>query len=194
MVRPLWKSMRPTWPGFSTKTRCVGVFSLEFLLGVIYFLNSGADVASVSPEARSARLQSAADVLEHGTEPFFESMVPKLLGTTTRDTRPDLVQGALTMMRKMLPENVAQVQRGMAERPDSVTTLKTINVPTLVLTGSEDILTGSNEAAVMHENIPGSQLILVARAGHFAAWEQPDETGTILRRFLESLPPGSFPL
>jgi 3-oxoadipate enol-lactonase len=143
-----------------------------------------------TPEAKSARLQSAADVLERGTEPFFESMVPKLLGATTRDTRPDLVQGALTMMRKMLPQNVAQVQRGMAERLDSVTTLKTINVPTLVLTGSEDILTGSNAAVLIHENIPGSQLILVPRAGHFAAWERPDETGTILRRFLESLPAG----
>ena len=33
-----------------------------------------------SPEARAARLQAAADVVERGTEPFFESMVPKLIG------------------------------------------------------------------------------------------------------------------
>ncbi len=32
-----------------------------------------------SPEARAGRLQAAADVLERGTEPFFESMVPKLM-------------------------------------------------------------------------------------------------------------------
>ena len=38
-----------------------------------------------SPEARAGRLQAAADVLERGTEPFFESMVPKLMGQTTRD-------------------------------------------------------------------------------------------------------------
>jgi pimeloyl-ACP methyl ester carboxylesterase len=50
------------------------------------------------------------------------------------------------MMRKMSPEDVAQVQRGMAERPDSMETLKTINVPTLIVTGDEDILTGPNEA------------------------------------------------
>jgi 3-oxoadipate enol-lactonase len=143
-----------------------------------------------SPEAKAARLQSAADVLERGTEPFFESMVPKLLGKTTRESRPDLVQSALNMMRKMSPENVAQVQRGMAERPDSVATLKTINVPTLLLTGSEDILTGSSEASLMHQNIAGSRMIIVPRAGHFAAWEQPEETGTVLRRFLDSVPVG----
>ena len=54
-----------------------------------------------SPEAKAARLQAAADVVERGTEPFFESMVPKLIGETTRESRPDLVDGALRMMRKM---------------------------------------------------------------------------------------------
>ena len=71
-----------------------------------------------SAEARAGRLQAANDVIERGTEPFFESMIPKLLGKTTREARPDLVKGALRMMRKMSPEDVALVQRGMAERPD----------------------------------------------------------------------------
>ncbi|PYX13765.1 MAG: alpha/beta hydrolase, partial [Acidobacteria bacterium] len=103
-------------------------------------------------------------------------------------TRPDLVDGALGMMRKMSPEDVAQVQRGMAERPDSVTTLKTINVPTLVLTGDEDILTGPPEAELMHSNIAGSEMKIVPRAGHFSPWEQSEQVGKILRQFLDSLP------
>src|SRR5271165_3249238 len=81
-----------------------------------------------TPEARAGRLQAAADVMERGTEPFFESMLPKLLGKTTYSTRPDLVDGALRLMRTMSAEDVALVQRGMAERPDSVETLNTINV------------------------------------------------------------------
>ena len=91
-----------------------------------------------SPEAKATRLQAAADAVERGTEPFFESMVPKLIGKTTRTSRPDLVDGALRMMRKMSATDVAQVQRGMAERPDSVPDLRSINVPTLVITGDED--------------------------------------------------------
>src|SRR5580700_544825 len=66
-----------------------------------------------SAEARAGRLQAAAEVLERGTEPFFESMIPRLLAKTTRAARPDLVDGALRMMRKMSPDDVAQVQRGM---------------------------------------------------------------------------------
>jgi non-heme chloroperoxidase len=137
-----------------------------------------------SAEARGARLQAANDVLDRGTEPFFESMIPRVFSKTTRETRPDLVEGGLRMMRKMSPEDVAQVQRGMANRPDSVETLKTINVPTLLVTGDEDNLTGVNEAELMRQHITGSQLRVVPRAGHYSAWEQPNEVAALLRQFL----------
>ena len=89
------------------------------------------------------------------------------------------------MMRKMSPEAVAGVQRGMAERPDSVPTLKTINVPTLIITGEEDVVTGLPDAELMKQNIPGSQMKVVAKAGHFSPWEQPEEVGKLLRNFLD---------
>jgi 3-oxoadipate enol-lactonase len=136
-------------------------------------------------EARAGRLQAAADVMERGTEPFFENMIPKLIGKTTRDARPDLVDGALRMMRKMSPAGVASVQRGMAERPDSVETLKTIDVPTVLVTGDEDSLTSAPEAELMRQNIAGSQLRVVAKAGHYSPWEQPEEVGKLLRQFLD---------
>ncbi|MGB8987272.1 MAG: alpha/beta hydrolase [Candidatus Sulfotelmatobacter sp.] len=140
-----------------------------------------------APDARAARLQAADDVIERGTEPFFESMIPRLLGKTTRETRPDLVEGALRMMRKMSPQDVAQVQRGMAERPDSVDTLKTIHVPTLLLTGEEDVLTGVNEAEVMRQHIPNAQLRVLPKAGHYSPWERPEETGRVLHQFLDGI-------
>src|SRR6266853_3718442 len=130
-------------------------------------------------EARAARLQAANDVIERGTEPFFESMIPRLLGKSTREARPDLVEGALRMMRQMSPADVAQVQRGMAARPDSVETLKTINVPTLLVTGDEDILTGLNEAELMRQHISGSQLRVIPKAGHYSPWEQPEEAAKL---------------
>ena len=140
-----------------------------------------------SPEAQAGRRQAAAEVMERGTEPFFQSMIPRLLGKTTRDTRPDLVEGALEMMRKMSPADVAAVQRGMAERPDSVDTLKTINVPTLLVTGDEDILTGLNEAELMHRHIAGSELRVLPKAGHYSPWEQPEAAGRLLRQFLDGV-------
>jgi 3-oxoadipate enol-lactonase len=137
-------------------------------------------------EARANRLKAAALVLEQGTEPFLETMIPKLMGRTTVATRPDLVGGAHAMMRKMSAENINLVQRGMAERPDSVADLKTINVPTLIEIGEEDVLSTVADGELMRQNIAGSRLKVIPKAGHYAPWEQPEAVGPVLRQFLDS--------
>jgi pimeloyl-ACP methyl ester carboxylesterase len=136
-------------------------------------------------EARANRLKNAASVLEQGTEPFLETLIPKLIGHTTITTRPDLVEGARAMMRKMSAEDINLVLRGMAERPDSVADLKTINVPTLIVIGEEDGFSTPADGEFMRQNIAGSQLKVIPKAGHYAPWEQPEAVGKILRQFLE---------
>lgn len=138
-------------------------------------------------EARANRLKTADTVLEQGTEPFIESMIPKLMGRTTPAARPDLINGARAMMRNMSAEDVSLVQRGMAERPDSVVDLKTINVPTLIVIGEEDVLSTVADGELMRQNIRGSQLKVIPKAGHYAPWEQAELVGKILRQFLDSV-------
>jgi pimeloyl-ACP methyl ester carboxylesterase len=138
-------------------------------------------------DARVARLQAAASVLEQGTEQFFLGMAQKVMGKNTHHLRPDLVEGAVRMMQKASAEDIAAIQRGMADRPDSVETLKSINVPTLVVTGDEDTMTGAAEAEFIHRHIVGSRRKVIRRAGHYSAWEQPEEAGVLLREFLQSL-------
>jgi len=138
-------------------------------------------------ESRANRLRAAADVLERGTESFIEAMIPRLLGKTTVENRPDLVASARTMMRKMAPQDINLVQQGMADRPDSVPTLQTINVPTLVLVGDEDLVSPVADAELIRQGIPGAQLKVVSRAGHYAVFEQPQEVGTVMRQFLDKV-------
>lgn len=137
-------------------------------------------------EGHAARLKSATDVLEQGTEWFADSMIPRLLGETTRRTRPDLVDGARRMMLAMSPQDINLVQRGMAERPDSVPTLKTIDVPTLVVVGDEDGLAPVAEAESMRQHVAGAQLKVIPRGGHYAIWEQAEESGRVVRQFLDA--------
>lgn len=137
-------------------------------------------------EGRANRLKSADDVEKHGPVPFIDSMVPKLLGQTTRTTRPDLVERARKMMRSMTVPGIAAVQRGMAARSDSVPTLKTIDVPLLILAGEEDTLTPVADAQQMHSNVAGSRLEVLPRAGHYAVFEQHEPAARLLRGFLDS--------
>ena len=139
-------------------------------------------------EARGNRLKSADSVLEQGTEPFLQGTISKLLGPTTFRSRPDLVEGALRMMRKMSPEDISLVLRGMAERPDSVPDLKLINLPTLIVMGEEDALATAGDGELMRQNIPGSRLKMIPKAGHYSPWERPEAVAPLLRQFLDFVP------
>jgi pimeloyl-ACP methyl ester carboxylesterase len=140
-----------------------------------------------TPDSRTARLQSAERVLREGTAWFVDDMASKLMSAATRINRPDIVENARAMMRKMSPQDVAGVQQGIADRPDSVSTLASIDVPTLLIAGEEDSVPLA-EVELMRQHIAGSQLRVIAGAGHYAALEKPQEFGRLLRGFLDGLP------
>jgi len=161
-------------------------FWRQFRERVVALVLSNTRAAAESPEGRANREKSIQSVQERGPSPFIEEMLPKLLGTAL-ETRADLVAGARAMMSRMTVAGIVAVQRGMAMRPDSIPTLKTINVPTLIIAGEEDSATPLPEAELMSRNIKGSRLEVVARAGHYAAFEQPEYCGKLLRNFLDGL-------
>jgi len=142
-----------------------------------------------TPEGKAGRLQVADRVLREGTLGFVDELIAKLVSPTTRANRPDIVDAARAMAMKMSPADVAAVQRGMAERPDSIATLPTINVPTLVIAGEDDSVPLA-ELQLMQQHIVGSELKVIANAGHYAAMERPGEFGRLLRTFCDAQPRG----
>ncbi len=139
-------------------------------------------------QARQDRLKSAEDVEKHGPVGFLDGMVPKLLGTTTRTNRADIADAARKIMSKATVAGIAAVQRGMAARPDSVPTLATINVPTLVIAGEEDSIP-LEELQKIHRGVAGSRIAVIPKVGHYAAFEKPQEVGREIRQFLDSMQP-----
>ncbi|MGA3127007.1 MAG: alpha/beta hydrolase [Candidatus Korobacteraceae bacterium] len=138
-----------------------------------------------SEEARAGRLKNAEEILLNGPEWAIEQMMPKLLSPVTMSSRLDVVEQAKATMRRAGAAGMAAMQRGMAERSDSIATLAGIDVPTLVLGGEDDTPAPVSELERLARGIRGAELKIVRRAGHFAAFEQPDEVGRIVREFLE---------
>lgn len=149
-------------------------------VGALVLANTrpGAETA----DGRANRLAVADKVVREGTAAFVEDMLHKLMSPVTWSNRPDIVDAARDMMQQMSPQDVAAVQQGMADRPDSISTLPAINVPTLIL-GSEDDSIPRAEIELMRQLIPNSQLHVIAQAGHYAALEQPEEFARLLRSF-----------
>ena len=157
----------------------------ERVAGLV-FCNTKA--APDNDQARADRLKSAEDVEQHGPASFLDSLAAKLVGAATRSNRPDIQAAARKIMAKSTVAGIAAVQRGMAVRPDSLPTLATINVPTLVIAGEDDI-TPLADLQAIQQGIRGSQITVIPKAGHYAIFERPDEVGRAIRRFLDSMPP-----
>lgn len=139
-------------------------------------------------DARRTREENARRALAEGMGPIVDSMLPKLLSERTRVREPETVARVREMMLGVKPEGAAAALRGMALRRDQTDLLPKIDVPVLVLVGSEDIVTPPSDAEAMHALIEGSRLQVVEGAGHVSNVERPGEFDRALAEFLEGLP------
>ena len=138
-------------------------------------------------QARADRLKMAERVLAEGNDFVPEVMLPKLLGETSREHRPEVVEKVTALIREQTPEAIAGAQRGMAARAATTDVLATIKVPTLVVTGEEDVVTGPEIGRDLAAGIPGARFLLVEEAGHLVNLEQPEIVNEALLDFLAPL-------
>ena len=135
--------------------------------------------------ARENRLRVAEQVLAAGsTEALARAMVATLLGSTSLADRPEVVARVRALVEAADPAGVAWAQRAMAARPDSVGTLAAFPRPALVIWGEEDVTSSRAEQDLMVAALPDGQLATIARAGHLAAMEAPEQVSAALLRFL----------
>jgi 3-oxoadipate enol-lactonase len=139
-------------------------------------------------EARGTREQNARRALDEGMAPLADAMLPKLLSTRTRESAPEVVARVREMMLGVDAEGAAAALRGMALRRDQTDTLSKVDVPTLVIVGSEDAVTPPSDAEAMSALIEGSRLVRIEGAGHVSNMERPEEFDRALAEFLEGLP------
>jgi pimeloyl-ACP methyl ester carboxylesterase len=138
-------------------------------------------------QARGDRLAMAERVLAEGNGFVPEVMLPRLLGQTSREHRPEVVEKVAALIREQAPAAIAGAQRGMAARADTTDVLATIKVPTLVVTGEEDVVTGPEVGRDLAAGIPGARFLLVEEAGHLVNLEQPEIVNEALLDFLAPL-------
>jgi pimeloyl-ACP methyl ester carboxylesterase len=154
-------------------------------LGGLVLLDTrhGAD----SEAARDERLAMADRVEAEGVGFLPEVMLPRLLGETSRRERPEVVRLVTETILDQDPQGIAAAQRGMAARPDSTASLAAIDVPTLVIVGAEDQLSGPAEARAIAAAVRDARLVQVPAAGHLVNLEQPDPVNEALLDFLAPL-------
>lgn len=140
-----------------------------------------------SPEAKTNREKAAAKAKEQGSGAIAADLLPKILAPQTYTARPELVDQVKKMMEETSVEGIVGASLGMKERPDSQTTLEDIEVPTLILHGTDDQIISPEEARQMNVAIPDSQLQILPGTGHLLNMEKADLFNQAIRGFLNSL-------
>ncbi|MDQ7806310.1 alpha/beta fold hydrolase [Amycolatopsis sp. A133] len=147
-----------------------------------------------TPEARQARFDTADRITAEGMEQYAEELLPKMISKQTRATRPDVEAHVRRMMRTAPEKGAAAALRGRAERPDYTPGLANLEVPTLVVVGSEDEFTPVADAELIHRRTKGSTLVVVEGAGHLPNLEREAEFDEALSTFLtDSTSSGATP-
>jgi pimeloyl-ACP methyl ester carboxylesterase len=140
------------------------------------------------PEARANRERIAEAVLEAGsTRSLARTMPETLLGEGSRANRPDLIDRVTEWIDSADPRAVAWAQRAMAARHEAFDVLASAQIPTMIIWGSQDVVSVRADQEAMLEAAPHARFEVVESAGHLSSVEQPDRVSTLLLEFVGSL-------
>jgi len=138
------------------------------------------------PDSEAARQKRAANIAQiraDGTSALFDGMAHALTGKTAQERNPAMVAELRTRMT-LTAEAAIAVQAGLATRPDSRTTIPTIDAPVLAIAGAEDTAITPAEMEAFTSAPGGCEFHLLPDAGHFAAYEQPQKVASLMAEWL----------
>lgn len=115
-------------------------------------------------------------------EVMRDEMKPNYLADGPR--RGDILDLCMDMAKALGPEVFVNQSRALQARPDQQETLRSVDVPTLILCGQEDRLCPVERHELMHALIKESVLEIIPNAGHLPTLEQPEMTNSALLRWL----------
>jgi pimeloyl-ACP methyl ester carboxylesterase len=131
-------------------------------------------------EARAGRHESAARVRAEGTGPFLDEFAPRVVAPGDADG----VAAVRAIADDQEPEAVARALEALAGRADRHPDLSAMDVPALVVVGSEDALTPVSCSEALVAGLPDAELVVIPGAGHMSALERPREFTEAVRAFL----------
>lgn len=137
-----------------------------------------------TPEGAVQRNHMADRLLREGMARPGTELLPKFLGQASMARMPDLALLVYGMITSTSPQAAAAALRGRARRPDYRPTLKALDLPTLIVCGSDDSYTSVATANGLQGLIKGSVLEVIESCGHLPNLEYPERFNRVLKAFL----------
>lgn len=127
-----------------------------------------------TPTKRSTRLEQINIAIQGGLrELAVESLKPVYLAECNRDDE-ELLDVLLDMALKLGPQTFERQSLALKDRMDSTPTLATIDCPTAVICGEQDLLCPVAAHELMAKEIPDATLTVINDCGHISTLERPE--------------------
>ena len=135
------------------------------------------------PQSRSHLLRIAQ---EQGMSALAAEWLPPMMGGDAARAA-ELMPRLGAMIQRFTAEAYAGQVNAMLHRPEVLSLLPRITVPTLLLSGSDDAWSPVSQQQGIRRRIPHATLFEIHGAGHMAPLERPDAVAVALREWLLKL-------
>ena len=115
-------------------------------------------------------------------EVMRDEMKPYYLAESENKSR--VLDVCMDMALTLGPDVFINQSRALQKRADQLNTIQSMNIPVLIMCGSEDKLCTVERHEMMHNMISDSDLKIINNAGHMPTLEQPRETTEVLKEWL----------
>ena len=115
-------------------------------------------------------------------EVMRDEMKPNYLAES--ENKSSVLDVCMDMALSLGPDVFINQSRALQKRTDQLNTIQSINIPVLIMCGSEDKLCTVERHEMMHNMISDSDLKIINNAGHMPTLEQPRETTEVLKEWL----------
>jgi pimeloyl-ACP methyl ester carboxylesterase len=115
-------------------------------------------------------------------EVMRDEMKPNYLAES--ENKSSVLDVCMDMALSLGPDVFINQSRALQKRSDQLNTIQSINIPVLIMCGSEDKLCTVERHEMMHNMISDSDLKIINNAGHMPTLEQPRETTEVLKEWL----------
>lgn len=141
--------------------------------------------SGVDPDRAEGMRRRAAALADLGPDRFATERAPRLLSPlASSECREAVIESMREAVR--LP-GYRWAAEAMAAT-DHTSRLSEVSVPTLIVAGTADGVTGPSASEPLATGIPGAMFRLVPDAGHLVNQERPAAFATLLHDFLSDLP------
>lgn len=139
-------------------------------------------IHTVSPKEIEGR-QKLLDIAENeGMKSLMESWLPPMMSKEGLKNK-ELMEKLESMVLSYSVKDYFKQIYALINRPNAQEILSSINIPTLLLSGTEDKWSPISQHEEMQKYIKNSKLEIIKDAGHMAPCEFPNEVSSVIRKW-----------